>query len=89
MKTIIQSIEIPPTKYMNPLGEYTHLIRLTFQHGDEEWQGVRAPIVYLLYCRKDNSLAQITEEAVAELCIAAAFKNAETSRPPTLTHETI
>lgn len=81
MKTLVQSIEIPPTMPMNPFGEYTHLLRLSFKHEDEGDQGFRLPSIYCLYCRKDNTLSQITEEGVAEVCIAAAFKGAEISRP--------
>lgn len=81
MKTLVQSIEIPPTMPMNPLGEYTHLLRLSFRHEDDENAGLRPPIIYCLYNRKDNTIGQITEAGVAEFTTAVAFKNAETSRP--------
>jgi hypothetical protein len=81
MKTFVQSIEIPPTMSLNPLGEYTHLFRLTFQHEDERQQGLRSPSIFLLYSRKDNTVGQVTEDGAAECCIAVAFKNAETSKP--------
>jgi hypothetical protein len=86
MKIAVQNIEIPPSMPLNPLGEYTHLLRMSFLHEDEVQQGIRSPSIYLLYSRKDNTVGQVTEEGAAECCIAVAFKGAEMSKPKETTN---
>lgn len=79
MQILVLNIPIKPSKH-NPMGEWTHLIRVHTREVKDIQEGTRLEPTYMVR-DKEGGWGRVTADFAGELALTELFRDAEKSMP--------